>query len=138
MYSFLQNLIYSNIDAYICDKKVPVNVPDLGLVDKEEAIDTEQRRLMRHVNASESKAQSNKSEAQIKKEEEDARAKAEEQARSDALVAKMQRKMAEHQASSHKPGATSSGLTVMTIEEETDEEARKRQAVANIANFIGK
>lgn len=113
-------------------------VPELGLVDKEEAIDHENRRLARHMAASDAKAPK-KSDAQVQKEHEEAKVKAEEQARSDALIAKMQQKMAQHQTHSHHSGPTSGGGLVETVEvEEYDEEARKRQAVMNIGKFIGK
>lgn len=109
-------------------------MPELGLVDKEEAIDHENRRLARHMAASDSKA-AKKSDAQVEKEHEEARVKADEQARSDALIAKMQQKMAQHQTTTHHT-APAGGLVITEVEEEYDEEARKRQAAMNIGKFI--
>lgn len=117
------------------NEKVPEETPELGLVDKEETLEMENKRLQRHLNASEAHAMK-KSEEQVAKEKAAEKEKLEEQARSDALLAKMQRKMADFQAQQHqKP---SSSLT-MTVEEEVyDEEAKKRQAALLIGKFTGK
>jgi len=97
----------------------------------------EQKRIQRHMDASETKA-AHKSEEQVAKEKTVADEKAVEQARSDAIAAKMARKMAEFQAAKSKSAAPSGGLTITTEEEEYDEEAKKRQAVMNISKFISK
>lgn len=67
----------------------------------------------------------------------EAQKKATEQAKSDEIAAKMQRKMAEYQAqqaAKSKPAT----LTMTTDEEEYDEEARKHQAAMNIGKFLVK
>lgn len=106
------------------------------MVDKEETLEMENKRLQRHLNASEAHAMK-KSEEQVAKEKAAEKQKLEEQARSDALLAKMQRKMADFQAQQHhqKP---SSSLTVTEEEEVYDEEAKKRQAALLIGKFTGK
>ena len=116
-------------------EKVPEELPELGLVDKEESLDIENKRLQRHLNASDAKA-AKKSEEQLAKEKAEEDEKIAAQARSDALLAKMQAKMAQfQQQSSSKP---STSLTISTEEEEYDEEAKKRQAALLLGKYIGK
>jgi len=121
----------------VCELQVPEELPELGLVDKEEAISTENKRLQRHMAASDAKA-AHKSEEEVAKEKDVVDEKAAEQSRSDAIAAKMARKMAEFQAAKSKSAAPSGGLVITTEEEEYDEDAKKRQAVMNISKFIGK
>ena len=107
----------------------------MGLVDKDESIDLENKRLQRHLQASDAKAPK-KSEEQIAKEKAAEDEKIAAQARSDALLAKMQAKMSQYQHQA--PSKPSSGLVITTEEEEFDEEAKKRQAAMILGKYIGK